>query len=73
MYGKHVSKYRHLEKTVEKHCEWKWLEEHTKAFNKLKEGFIKRPCLAHYNAESENIITTYATSKSLEATLGLKS
>ena len=57
---------------MKKQNEWIWTEEHTKAFNNLKECITKIPCLAHYNAESENIITTDASTKRLGATLWQK-
>ena len=49
-----------------------WTDEHTKGFNKLKEGITKIPCLAHYNAQNENLITTDASTKGLGATLWQK-
>ena len=57
---------------MKKQNEWIWTEEHTRAFNSLKECITKIPCLAHYNAQSENIITTDASSKGLGATLWQK-
>ena len=54
---------------MKNHNQWIRSDEHTKAFNKLKEGIIKTPRLAHYNAQSENIITTDASTKGLGATL----
>ena len=45
---------------ITKFREWIRTEEHANAFNQLKEGFTKIPCLAHYNAQSEVIITTDA-------------
>ena len=58
-----------LQKLLKKRNEWIWTEEHTRAFNNLKECITKIPCLAHYNAQSENIITTDTSTKGLEATL----
>ena len=58
-----------LRRLLKKQNEWIWTEEHTKAFNNLKECITKIPCLAHYNAQSENIITTDASTKGLGATL----
>ena len=57
---------------MKKQNEWIWTEEHTKAFNNLKECITKIPCLALYNAQSENIITTDASTKGLGATLWQK-
>ena len=61
-----------LRRLLKKQNEWIWTEEHTKAFNNLKECITKIPCLAHYNAQSENIITTDASTKGLGATLWQK-
>ena len=61
-----------LRKLLKKQNEWIWTEEHTRAFNNLKECITKIPCLAHYNAQSENIITTDASTKGLGATLRQK-
>ena len=61
-----------LRRLLKKQNEWIWTEEHTKAFNNLKECITKIPCLAHYNAQSENIITTDASTKGLAATLWQK-
>ena len=57
---------------MKKQNEWIWTDEHTEAFNKLKEGITKIPCLAHYNAQNENIITTDAGTKGLGVTLWKK-
>ena len=57
-----------LRKLLKKLNDWLWTDEHTRAFNKLKEGITKIPCLAHYNAQSENIIATDASTKGLGAT-----
>ena len=54
-----------LRKLLKKQNEWIWTDEHTKAFNKLKEGITKIPCLAHYNAQNENKISTDASTKGL--------
>ena len=61
-----------LRKLLKKQNEWIWTDEHTEAFNKLKEGITEIPCLAHYNAQNENIITTDASTKGLGATLWQK-
>ena len=57
-----------LRKLLKKQNEWIWTDEHTKAFNKIKEGITKLPCLVHCNAQNENIITTDASTKRLGAT-----
>ena len=57
---------------MKKQNEWIWTEEHTRAFKNLKERITKIPCVAHYNAKSENITTTDASTKGLWATLWQK-
>ena len=61
-----------LRKLLKKQNGWIWTDEHTEAFNKLKEGITNIPCLAHYNAQSENIILPDASTKGLGATLWQK-
>ena len=61
-----------LGKLLKKQNNWIWTDEHTKALNNLKEGITKIPCLAHYNAQSENIITIDASRQRLAATLWQK-
>ena len=61
-----------LIKLLKNQNDWIWTDEHTEAFNKLKEGITKIPCLAHYNAQTENIITTDASTKGWGATLWRK-
>ena len=58
-----------LRKLLKKNNEWNWTEEHANAFNKLKEYIINIPCLAHYKANSETILTANASKKGLGATL----
>ena len=61
-----------LRNLLKKQNEWFWTDEHTEAFNKLKEGITKIPCLEHYNAQNENITITYASTKGFGATLWQK-
>ena len=49
-----------------------WTDGHTEAFNNLKEGITNIPCLAHYNAQSGNLITTDASTKGFGANLWAK-
>ena len=46
--------------------EWNWTKEHTNVFNKLREYMTNFPCLAHYNANNENRLTTDASAKRFE-------
>ena len=57
-----------LRKLLKKDTEWKWTEEQTKAFENLKQTITEIPCLAHYNSDYPNIITTDASTKGLGAT-----
>ena len=59
-----------LRKLLKKQNEWIWTDEHTEAFN--KKGITKIPCLAQYNAQNKNIVTTDASTKGLGATLWQK-
>ena len=54
---------------MKKNNYWKWTEEHTNAFNKLKEFNTNIPCLAHCNAQNEIISHMDASKKGLEAAL----
>ena len=57
-----------LRKLLKKDTEWKWTEEQTKAFENLKQTITEIPCLAHYNSDYPNIITTDASTKGFGAT-----
>ena len=59
-----------LRKLLKKQDEWNWTEEPINAFNKLKEYLTNIPCLAHYNANNENILTTDASTKDWEQHCG---
>ena len=58
-----------LRQLLKKDNEWKWTDEHTKAFENLKQKITEIPCLAHYNSNYPNIITNDASTKGLGATL----
>ena len=58
-----------LRQLLKKDTEWKWTEEHANAFENLKPKITEIPCLAHYNSNYPNIITTDASTKNLGATL----
>ena len=51
------------------HMDWIWTKEHTQAFENIKQKITEIPCLAHYNSDYPNIITTDASTKGLGATL----
>ena len=54
---------------LKKDNDWNWTTEHTKAFENLKQKITEIPCLAHYNSDYPNMITTDANTKGLGATL----
>ena len=58
-----------LRQLLKKEVEWEWRTEHEDAFNRLKKKITEIPCLAHYNSDYNNIITTDASTKGLGATL----
>ena len=58
-----------LRQLLKKDNEWKWTDEYTKGFENLKQKITEIPCLAHYNSNYPNIITTDASTKGLGATL----
>ena len=61
-----------LRQLLEKDNDWIWTEEHTQAFENLKQKITEIPCLAHYNSDYLNVITTDVSTKSLGATLWKK-
>ena len=58
-----------LRQLLKKYNEWIWTDEHTKAFENLKQKITEISCLAHYNSDYPNIITTDASTKGLGASL----
>ena len=58
-----------LRQLLKKDKDWLWTEEHTQAFENLKQKITEIPCLAHYSSDYPNIITTDASTKGLGATL----
>ena len=61
-----------LRKLLKKQNEWKRTDQHSEAFNKLKGCITNIACVAHYNAQNKNTITTDASTKGLGATLWQK-
>ena len=57
-----------LRQLLKKDNDWIWTEEHTLAFENLKQKITEKPCLAQYNLDFPNVITTDASTKSLGAT-----
>ena len=51
---------------------WDWTTDRNTDFNKLKQELTKLPCLAHYNGNRENIVTTKASKTGLRIALWKK-
>ena len=58
-----------LRQLLKKTNAWDWTENHTNAFNQIKDKITKIPCLADYNTTYPNILTTDASTQGLGATL----
>ena len=58
-----------LRQLLKKGNDWIWTEEHTLAFENPNRKITEIPCLAHYNSDNPNVITTDASTKGLGATL----
>ena len=54
---------------LKKDVKWDWTPELDEEFEKLKKEITEAPCLAHFDPERENYITTDACSTGLGATL----
>ena len=58
-----------LTQLLKKNIEWIWTPEHSEAFTQLKNKITEIPCLAHYNSNLPNTLTSDASTKGLGATL----
>ena len=58
-----------LRQLLKKSNKWEWKKEHSESFENLKEKITQIPCLAHYNADLPNVVTTDASLNGLGATL----
>ena len=58
-----------LRQLLKKNNEWIWTNEHTQAFENLKQKITEIPCLPHYNPDYPNVITTDASTKGIGTTL----
>ena len=43
---------------LKKNTNWEWTEKRNTDFNNIKKELASQPCLAHYNGNKENIVTT---------------
>ena len=58
-----------MRQLLKKGIEWEWTEERNTDLNNLKKELTTQPCLAHYNGNKENIVTTEACNTGLGITL----
>ena len=61
-----------MRQLLEKNTKWEWTEERNTDFNKIKKELTSQPCLAHYNGNKENIVTTDACGTGLGIALWQK-
>ena len=54
-----------MRQLLKKGIKWEWTEERNTDFNNLKEELTTQPCLAHYNGNKENFVTTDACNTGL--------
>ena len=54
-----------MRQLLKKGIKWEWTEERNTDFNNLKKELTTQPCLAHYNGNKENIVTTDACNTGL--------
>ena len=51
---------RQMRQLLKKGTKWEWTTDRNSDFNKIKQELTSLPCLAHYNGNKENIVTTDA-------------
>ena len=61
-----------MRQLFKKNTKWEWTEERNTDFNKIKKELTSQPCLAHYNGNKENIVTTDACGTGLGIALWQK-
>ena len=61
-----------MRQLLKKNTKWEWTEERNADFNKIKKELTSQPCLAHYNGNKENIVTTDACGTGLGIALWQK-
>ena len=61
-----------MRKLLRKDTKWEWTTEIDEDFEKLKKEITEAPCLAHFDPQKENYITTDACNTGLGATLWQK-
>ena len=61
-----------MRRIPKKGTKWDWTTDRNTGFNKIKQELTKLPCLAHYNGNKENIVTTDASKTGLGIALWQK-
>ena len=61
-----------MRQLLKKNTKWEWTEERNTDFNNIKKELTSQLCLAHYNGNKENIVTTDACGTGLEIALWQK-
>ena len=61
-----------MRQLLKKGTKWEWTTERNSDFNKIKNELTTLPCLAHYNGNKENIVTTDACKTGLGIALWQK-
>ena len=61
-----------MRQLLKKNTKWEWTEERNTNFNNIKKELTSQPCLAHYNGNKENIVTTDACGTGLGIALWQK-
>ena len=61
-----------MRQLLKKGMKWEWTTDRNSDFNKIKQELTSLPCLAHYNGNKENIVTTDACKTGLGIALWQK-
>ena len=61
-----------MRQLLKKRTKWEWTTDRNSDFNKIKQELTSLPCLAHYNGNKENIVTTDACKTGLGIALWQK-
>ena len=61
-----------MRQLLKKGTKWDWTTDRNADFNKLKLELTKLPCIAHYNGNKDNIVTTDASKTRLGKALWQK-
>ena len=61
-----------MRQSLKKGTKWKWTTDRKSDFHKIKQELSTLPCLAHYNGNKDNIVTTDACKTGLGVALWQK-